>query len=97
MTAQVREVRVISTAREPPLFRERTSDASICGTERSYVVQKEPHGLAGLFFASDRFVGRGRAYTGLGELHVKRRSRGHASLDTGIYGSHPRCQSPSRR
>ena len=97
MTAQVREVRVIFTAREPPLFRDRMGDGSTYGTERSYVDQKEPHGLADPFFAGGRFVDRGRACLGLGELHVQRKSRVHASLDTGIHGSHPRCQSPSRR
>ena len=67
MMAQVREVLVISTPRDTPLFREMLGDGSAWGMELSYAVQEEPRGLADAFIVGERFVDGGRACLVLGD------------------------------
>ena len=67
MMAQVREVLVISTPRDTPLFREMMGDGSAWGIELSYAVQEEPRGLADAFLIGERFLGGGRACLVLGD------------------------------
>ena len=67
MMAQVREVLVISTPRDTPLFRELLGDGSAWGITLSYAVQDEPRGLADAFILGERFVDGGRACLVLGD------------------------------
>ncbi len=67
MMAQVREVLVISTPRDTPLFREMLGDGSAWGISLSYAVQEAPRGLADAFLVGERFVDGGRACLVLGD------------------------------
>ena len=67
MIAQVREVLVISTPRDTPLFRELLGDGSAWGIELTYAVQDEPRGLADAFIVGERFVDGGRVCLVLGD------------------------------
>ena len=67
MMAQVREVLVISTPRDTPLFRELLGDGSAWGVELTYAVQETPRGLADAFLVGERFVDGGRACLVLGD------------------------------
>ena len=67
MMAQVREVLVISTPRDTPLFREMMGDGSAWGIAISYAVQEEPRGLADAFLIGERFLDGGRACLVLGD------------------------------
>ena len=67
MMAQVREVLVISTPRDTPLFRDLLGDGSAWGITLSYAVQETPRGLADAFVLGERFVDGGRACLVLGD------------------------------
>ena len=67
MMAQVREVLVISTPRDTPLFREMLGDGSAWGISLSYAVQETPRGLADAFIVGERFIDGGRACLVLGD------------------------------
>ena len=67
MMAQVREVLVISTPRDTPLFRELLGDGSAWGVALTYAVQETPRGLADAFLVGERFVDGGRACLVLGD------------------------------
>ena len=67
MMAQVREVLVISTPRDTPLFRDMLGDGSAWGIALSYAVQETPRGLADAFILGERFVDGGRACLVLGD------------------------------
>ena len=67
MMAQVREVLVISTPRDTPLFQALLGDGSAWGIELTYAVQEEPRGLADAFILGERFVDGGRATLVLGD------------------------------
>ena len=67
MMAHVREVLVISTPRDTPLFREMLGDGSAWGMSLSYAVQETPRGLADAFVLGERFIDGGRACLVLGD------------------------------
>ena len=67
MMAQLREVLIISTPRDTPLFREMMGDGSAWGIDLSYAVQEEPRGLAEAFLIGERFLDGGRACLVLGD------------------------------
>ena len=67
MMAQVREVLVISTPRDTPLFRDLLGDGSAWGITLSYAVQETPRGLADAFILGERFIDGGRACLVLGD------------------------------
>lgn len=67
MLAGIREVLIISTPRDLPVFKELLGDGHQLGMELSYEVQETPRGLADAFIIGERFIGNDRAALVLGD------------------------------
>jgi glucose-1-phosphate thymidylyltransferase len=57
MLAEIREVLVISTPRDLPVFRELLGDGTRLGMRFEYKVQEKPRGLADAFILGEDFIG----------------------------------------
>lgn len=93
MLAGIKEILIISTERDLPFYQELLEDGSDYGLSISYMVQKEPNGIAEAFILGEDFIGDDKVclilgdnvFYGRGFSYVLQKS---ASLDEGaeIFG-----------
>ena len=57
MLAKIREVLIISTPRDLPVFKELLGDGTLLGMKFEYKVQEKPRGLADAFIVGKDFIG----------------------------------------
>lgn len=67
MLAGIREVLIISTPRDLPVFKELLGSGEQLGMEFSYEVQTEPRGLADAFLVGEKFIGKDAVALVLGD------------------------------
>jgi len=67
MLAGIREILIISTSDDTPIYEKLLSDGSSLGIEISYTIQKEPKGLADAFILGEKFIGSDRVCLILGD------------------------------
>lgn len=67
MTAGIRDILIISTAKDLPSFQQLFGDGSHLGLNFSYKVQDEPNGIAQAFIIGEEFIGNSSVWLVLGD------------------------------
>ena len=67
MLAGIKEVLIISTPRDLPVFEELLGDGNHLGMKLSYAVQEQPRGLAEAFIIGEDFIGNDKVALVLGD------------------------------
>lgn len=67
MLAGIKDILIISTSRDLEVFRELLGDGSQIGLDISYVIQKQPRGIAEAFIIGESFIGNDRVALVLGD------------------------------
>ena len=67
MLAGIRDILVISTPKDTPRFKDTLGDGSELGIKLSYLVQKEPKGIAQSFIIGEKFIGKSSVCLILGD------------------------------
>ena len=57
MLARIKEILIISTARDTPIFKNLLGDGSSFGVSFSFIIQDDPRGLADAFILGEKFIG----------------------------------------
>ena len=67
MLANIKEILIISTPRDLPMYKELLGDGSDLGISFSYAVQENPNGLAEAFIVGEEFIGNDNVALILGD------------------------------
>ncbi len=89
MAAKIREVLVISTPRDLPMFKALLGDGSQIGMNISYMVQESPDGLAQAFILGEGFIGNDSVSLILGDNIFYGSALGRGLIEnTEVVGAH---------
>src|SRR5690606_21792138 len=67
MMAGIREILIISTPHDMPMFKKLLGDGKALGCEFSYEIQEKPEGLAQAFTIGEKFIGKEKVALILGD------------------------------